>query len=106
MIEQRNSMARFASSRSDGQDRKKRIGTATKKGLRTARALDRLHDRGVDLSEHLDLAHASRPGREVQRVNVDFPLDLLHEIDAEARRIGINRQACVKPRLADAVNAR
>ena len=72
-------MARFASSRSDGQDRKKRIGTATKKGLRTARALDRLHDRGVDLSEHLDLAHASRPGREVQRVNVDFPLDLLHE---------------------------
>jgi len=80
MIEQRNSMARFASSRSDGQDRKKRIGTATKKGLRTARALDRLHDRGVDLSEHLDLAHASRPGREVQRVNVDFPLDLLHEI--------------------------
>ena len=77
-----------------------------KKGLRTARALDRLHDRAVDLSAHLDLARASRPGREVQRVNVDFPLDLLREIDAEARRIGINRQAYIKLRLADALNAR
>jgi hypothetical protein len=77
-----------------------------KKGLLTARALDRLHDRGVDLSEHLGVAHASRPGREVQRVNVDFPPALLREIDAEARRIGINRQAYIKLRLADAVNAR
>jgi hypothetical protein len=98
-------MTQFASSRSDGQGRKKTVGTAMKK-LRTAHDLDRLHDRGVDVSAHLDLARARRPGREVQRVNVDFPLDLLHEIDAEARRIGINRQAYIKLRLADAVNAR
>lgn len=98
-------MTQSASSRSDGQGRKKKLGTAAK-GLRTARELDRLHDRAVDLSAHLDLAQARRPGREVQRVNVDFPLDLLREIDAEARRIGINRQAYIKLRLADAVNTR
>lgn len=58
------------------------------------------------MSEYVDLTAACRPGREVQRVNVDFPLDLLREIDAEARRIGINRQAYIKLRLADAVSGR
>jgi hypothetical protein len=31
-----------------------------------------------------------------QRVNVDFPLQLLREIDAECRRLGVTRQAWVK----------
>jgi hypothetical protein len=37
----------------------------------------------------------------VQRVNVDFPVDLLAAIDAEASRIGVARQAWIKLRLAD-----
>lgn len=45
-------------------------------------------------------ARAERPGREVQRVNVDFPLDLLREIDQEARRLGVTRQAFIKVRPA------
>jgi hypothetical protein len=61
---------------------------------------------GADLSPHLDLAKARRPGREVQRVNVDFPLDLLREIDGEARRIGVSRQAFIKLRLADVLSGR
>jgi hypothetical protein len=60
-----------------------------------------MHDSGEDLSGHLDLANASRPGREVQRVNVDFPVDLLRAIDREAKRIGVTRQAFIKLRLAD-----
>jgi hypothetical protein len=60
-----------------------------------------LHDSGKDLSTHLELAKATRPGREVQRVNVDFPLDLLRAIDREAKRIGVTRQAFIKLRLAD-----
>jgi hypothetical protein len=60
-----------------------------------------MHDAGEDLSPHLDLPHATRPGREVQRVNVDFPVDLLRAIDREARRIGVTRQAFIKLRLAD-----
>ncbi|HMD32670.1 MAG TPA: hypothetical protein VKG84_12230 [Candidatus Acidoferrales bacterium] len=63
--------------------------------------LDALHDSGKDLSAHLDLNAARRPGREVQRVNVDFPLGLLQAIDQEAKRIGVTRQAFIKLRLAD-----
>jgi hypothetical protein len=48
-----------------------------------------------------DLSNARRPGREVQRVNVDFPVDLLRAIDREARRIGVTRQAFIKLRLSD-----
>ena len=68
-----------------------------------AAALDALHDAGVDLSAHLDLAGARRPGRTVQRVNVDFPVDLLHEIDRRARRLGVTRQAFIKIRIADSL---
>ena len=55
---------------------------------------------------YLDLARATRPGREIQRVNVDFPVDLLEAIDAEARRIGVTRQAFIKLRLADTLTGR
>ena len=60
-----------------------------------------MHDAGEDLTSHLDVTKASRPGREVQRVNVDFPVDLLDAIDREAKRIGVSRQAFIKLRLAD-----
>jgi hypothetical protein len=60
-----------------------------------------MHDAGDDLSAHLNFEQASRPGRDVQRVNVDFPVDLLRAIDREARRIGVTRQAFIKLRLAD-----
>ncbi len=69
----------------------------------SASELDAKHDAGVDLSAHVDLAQAVRPGRAVQRVNVDFPVSLLREIDQEARRLGVTRQAFIKVRLADAL---
>lgn len=76
----------------------------TSKGrARSAAELDAMHDAGTDLSAHMDLARAVRPGRAVQRVNVDFPVDLLREIDQEARRLGVTRQAFIKIRLADAL---
>ncbi|MEO8521036.1 MAG: CopG family transcriptional regulator [Acidobacteriota bacterium] len=62
-----------------------------------------MHDAGVDLSAHMDVTRAVRPGRAVQRVNVDFPVDLLREIDQEARRLGVTRQSFIKVRLADAL---
>ena len=70
---------------------------------RSAAELDAMHDAGVDLSAHMDLAKAVRPGRAVQRVNVDFPVDLLREIDQEARRLGVTRQAFIKVRVADSL---
>ena len=78
----------------------KKRGTSQTRALSAAR-LDEMHDSGEDLSAHLDLASAMRPGREVQRVNVDFPVDLLRAIDREAKRIGVTRQAFIKLRIAD-----
>ena len=68
---------------------------------RTATQLDKLHDSGKDMTPRLDLKKATRPGRNVQRVNVDFPVDLLRAIDLEAQRIGVTRQAFIKLRLSD-----
>ena len=81
---------------------KKKQRTSKARAL-SATELDAMHDAGVDLSAHMDLARAARPGREVQRVNVDFPVDLLREIDQEARRLGVTRQAFIKVRLADSL---
>ena len=81
---------------------KKKQRTSRSRAL-SAVELDARHDAGVDLSAHMDLANAARPGRAVQRVNVDFPIDLLREIDQEARRLGVTRQAFIKIRLADAL---
>ena len=55
------------------------------------------------MASYVDFSKATRPGRVVQRVNVDFPVDLLEAIDREARRIGVTRQAFIKLRLADAI---
>lgn len=43
------------------------------------------------MSAHLDLSNGARPGRDVQRV--DVPVDLLGEIDHEARRLGVMTRA-------------
>ena len=88
------------SSRSGGRGRTKESTTSASKAV-TAEEFDALHDAGVDLTPYVDLSRARRPGREVQRVNVDFPVDLLRAIDREARRIGVTRQAFIKLRLSD-----
>lgn len=48
-------------------------------------------ERGEDISAHFTNRHIAK-----QRVNVDFPLELLQRIDAECKRIGITRQAWIK----------
>jgi len=58
-------------------------------------------ERGEDVSQFMDLEHARRPGREVQRANVDFPKPFLSEIDQECKRIGVTRQSWIKTVLAD-----
>jgi hypothetical protein len=103
---------RSASSRSAARATTKKRSTLTrgsggaKRAMITAEEFDRLADLPVDdpagdMTPYLDLSTARRPGREVQRVNVDFPIDLLRAIDREARRIGVTRQAFIKLRLSD-----
>src|SRR5256712_1226019 len=91
---------RSASSRSAARERVKKPATAQGKVV-SAERLDKLHDAGGDMTPYMDELKARRPGREIQRVNVDFPVDLLHAIDREATRIGVTRQAFIKLRLAD-----
>ena len=93
-------MRKSPSSRSAARAQTKKRSTSQTKALSAAR-LDEMHDAGEDLTAHLDLGRATRPGREVQRVNVDFPVDLLRAIDREAKRIGVTRQAFIKLRIAD-----
>jgi metal-responsive CopG/Arc/MetJ family transcriptional regulator len=49
------------------------------------------------------LERIQREHKRVQRVNVDFPIDFLRELDAEATRIGVSRQAFIKYVMAQAV---
>ena len=48
-------------------------------------------ERGEDVSAHFTKTFVAK-----QRVNIDFPLALLREIDAECGRIGVTRQAWIK----------
>jgi hypothetical protein len=42
------------------------------------------------------MSTARRPGRELQRVNVDFPSWMVNAMDREATRLGVSRQALIK----------
>ena len=48
-------------------------------------------ERGEDVSQYFTGRHVAK-----QRVNIDFPLNLLGMIDAECRRVGVTRQAWIK----------
>src|SRR5579863_499493 len=62
----------------------------------TAKELDALHDSGADMSAHLDFRASRRPGLEIQRVNVDFPIWMIESLDQEAARLGVPRQSVIK----------
>ena len=65
-----------------------------------ARELDRKFDRGENVTAHLDLAKARRPGQEQRRVNVDFPVWMIESLDREAERLGVTRQSIIKVWIA------
>ena len=48
-------------------------------------------ERGEDVSAHFSNRYVAK-----QQVNIDFPLELLQQMDAECRRIGVTRQAWIK----------
>ncbi len=76
------------------------ISSADGKITISAEEFDRRFEAGEDISMFMDMSTVRRPGRQMQRVNVDFPKEFLDEIDREARRIGVSRQAWIKSSLA------
>ena len=67
----------------------------------TAKAFDAKVDAGEDISGFVDWSRARRPGREVRRVNVDFPAWVVEALDREAGRLGVTRQALIKMWIAE-----
>ena len=66
-----------------------------------AREFDKKFDDGKDISEHLDLSCAKRPGRASKRINVDLPEWMVASLDEEAKRLGVTRQSIIKVWLAE-----
>jgi hypothetical protein len=66
-----------------------------------AEEFDKKFDAGKSVLNDLDLTRAKRPGQEQKRVNVDFPVWMIHRLDKEARKLGVPRQSLIKVWIAD-----
>ncbi|MCK4467369.1 MAG: hypothetical protein KAU60_03345 [Desulfobacterales bacterium] len=66
-----------------------------------AKDFDKKFDEGKSVVKHLDLSKARRPEQEQKRVNVDFPIWMIHSLDKEAKRLGVPRQSIIKIWLAE-----
>lgn len=66
-----------------------------------AKDFDQAFEQGEDITKHLDLSSARRPELQQKRVNVDFPVWMVHQLDKEAKRLGVTRQSIIKMWLAE-----
>lgn len=73
----------------------------------TAKEFDEKFDNGEDISEHLDFSNTmsiedfEKKTIKTKKVNVDFPENILFQLDQEARRIGVTRQSIIKVWIAE-----
>ena len=67
----------------------------------SASEFDKKFDDGEDVMEFLDLSKAERPNQKHKRINVDFPLWIVEELDKASDRVGVTRQSLIKMWLAD-----
>ena len=66
-----------------------------------AKELDEKFDAGEDVSQYLNISKARRPQQDQKRVNVDFPVWMIQQLDKEARRLGVPRQSIIKVWVAE-----
>jgi hypothetical protein len=66
-----------------------------------AKTFDEQFEKGENITQHLDLSRAIRPDCQQKRVNVDFPVWMIHSLDREAHRLGVTRQSVIKLWLAE-----
>ncbi|MDA8414682.1 MAG: CopG family antitoxin [Desulfobacteraceae bacterium] len=66
-----------------------------------AKELDEKFEAGEDISQYLDISKARRPQQDQKRVNVDFPVWMIQQLDKEARRHGVPRQSIIKVWVAE-----
>jgi len=73
-----------------------------KKKIPTAEEIAELAMKGKDISKFFTNKGEMKPP--IQRVNVDFTLDMLKELDGIAKELNISRQAVIKSYLRQALN--
>jgi len=66
-----------------------------------AKEFDKKFEEEKGITKHLDMSKARRPAQEQKRVNVDFPVWMIHSLDKEAKRKGVPRQSIIKVWLAE-----
>jgi len=67
-----------------------------------AEELDRIFDEGKeDVMQYFDMSTLRRASDALKRVNVDFPPRMVDELDREAARVGVARQAIIKMWIAE-----
>ncbi len=66
-----------------------------------AREFEDKFDAGEDISQYMDVSKARRPKQAQRRINVDFPLWMIHLLDKEASRLGVPRQSIIKLWIAE-----
>lgn len=71
-----------------------------------AKKFDIDFDAGKDITSALDLTKARRVKQATKRVNVDFPIWMVEELDKEAQRLGVTRQSIIKVWLAERLERR
>jgi len=82
---------------------KRKIKAKTLKNNKpTADEIAELAMKGKNISKYFTNKGAMRAP--VQRVNVDFTLDMLNELDALAKELNISRQAVIKSYLRQALD--
>lgn len=66
-----------------------------------AKEIDKLFENGKDISKYLEISKARKPEQEQKRVNVDFPIWMINQLDREAKRLGVPRQSVIKIWIAE-----
>jgi len=71
-----------------------------------ASEFDQAFDEGLNVIQDLDISKAHRSGLDPKRINVDIPAWMIADLDREAGRFGVSRQAIIKMWLAERLEAR
>ncbi len=66
-----------------------------------AKDFDKKFNSGEDISRYIDVSKARKPEQEQKRVNVDFPVWMIQQLDREAKRLGVPRQSIIKVWVAE-----
>jgi len=81
-----------------------------KKMIKSADEIGEMASRGEDVSKFFTGKGSMIPGlpreESIQRVNVDFTQEILNDLDLEARRLNISRQAVIKTLVSDGLDRR